>query len=107
MREQFIGQFDMTFYTPEYLYAEKSNGEVLWYGHMIGVDKNVPQPATRNPLSAQAATKGLAQPSTGKFSATQTRSLARRPPADSSTALGGSAGRVFRLEQLHACFLDG
>lgn len=39
---QFIGQFDMTFYSKESLYGVKPNGELLWYGDTIGVDKNPP-----------------------------------------------------------------
>jgi hypothetical protein len=44
---QFIGQFDMTFYTQQRLYAVKPTGELLMYRHVIGVDKNPPQPSTQ------------------------------------------------------------
>lgn len=56
-RDQYIGQFDMTFYTQQYLYGVKPNGELLWFGHLIGVDKNPPKTPS---LAGRAATSSVA-----------------------------------------------
>jgi Tachylectin len=42
-REQFIGTFDYTYYSAQFLYATKANGELLWHKHVIGIDKNPPK----------------------------------------------------------------
>jgi hypothetical protein len=53
-REQYIGKFDMTFYTKQYLYAVKANGEMLWFDHTIAVDKNPPPEPTRGLVQTQS-----------------------------------------------------
>jgi hypothetical protein len=77
LASQFIGQFDMTFYSKEALYGVKQNGELLWYSDIIGVDKNPPQqpqPITGNPMvNTPAGTSGRlgsygAQPATSAVS---------------------------------------
>ncbi len=45
VREQFIGSFDHTTWTKEFLYAVKPNGELVWFAHLIGVDRNPPTSA--------------------------------------------------------------
>ena len=39
VREQFIGTFDPTKYTAQYLYGVKPNGELLWYQHRMATRK--------------------------------------------------------------------
>ncbi|MEP7147546.1 MAG: tachylectin-related carbohydrate-binding protein [Acidobacteriota bacterium] len=39
VREQFIGTFDPTTYTAQYLYGVKPNGELLWYIHRVATQK--------------------------------------------------------------------
>jgi sphingomyelin phosphodiesterase len=38
----FVGRFDMTFWSRQYLYAVNTNGDLLWYAHQIGIDRNPP-----------------------------------------------------------------
>ncbi|MBM2802262.1 MAG: Tachylectin protein [Deltaproteobacteria bacterium] len=74
-REQLIGKFDYTYYTKQFLYALKANGELVWFAHTIGVDKNPPKPPV-------VATTGL-QDSTQVTAATGT-----------VTAQGGVANKL-------------
>jgi hypothetical protein len=43
IKEPQVGQFDFTFYKKNYLYALKPNGELLWYSHLAGIDRNPPK----------------------------------------------------------------
>ncbi len=69
---QYVGQFDHTTYAKQFLYGLKTNGELLWYGHLIGVDRNPPNLKERAVTSANqipttatgAAHKGSAASST-------------------------------------------
>jgi uncharacterized small protein (DUF1192 family) len=83
-REQYVGKFDQTTYTKEFLYAVKSNGELLWFGHLIGVDKNPPQ-------QPSVADKGLAS-STQVSAATAVGAPASQP--SSASKLGLEANRL-------------
>lgn len=41
-REQFIGRFDMVSWSKQFIYGVSPNGDLMWYGHMIGIDRNGP-----------------------------------------------------------------
>jgi hypothetical protein len=43
IKEPQVGQFDFTFYKKNHLYALKPNGELLWYSHLAGIDRNPPK----------------------------------------------------------------
>jgi sphingomyelin phosphodiesterase len=40
--QPFVGRFDMTFWSKQYLYAVNANGDLLWYANQIGIDRNAP-----------------------------------------------------------------
>ncbi len=40
--QPFVGRFDMTFWSQQFLYAVKPSGELLWYIDRIGIDRNPP-----------------------------------------------------------------
>jgi len=40
--QPFVGRFDMTFWSKQYLYAVNANGDLLWYANKIGIDRNAP-----------------------------------------------------------------
>jgi sphingomyelin phosphodiesterase len=41
-KQPFVGRFDMTFWSQQFLYAVKPNGDLLWYLDRIGIDRNPP-----------------------------------------------------------------
>lgn len=43
IKEPQVGQFDFTNSTKNHLYALKPNGELLWYSHLAGIDRNPPK----------------------------------------------------------------
>ena len=55
-REQYIGNFDMTFWSKQFLYGVRPNGELIWFGHLIGVDKNPPKDANLAGRTASSVT---------------------------------------------------
>jgi hypothetical protein len=57
---QYVGQFDNKYYTKQFLYAVKANGDLMWYAHVIGIDRNPPRdPSVKEkaPTSAEQVTK--------------------------------------------------
>jgi hypothetical protein len=46
----FEGQFDMTFWSKQYLYGIRPDGVLVWYGHLIGDDRNPPRPGMSDRL---------------------------------------------------------
>ncbi|HEY3197866.1 MAG TPA: tachylectin-related carbohydrate-binding protein [Nitrospirales bacterium] len=56
-REQFIGTFDYTYYSNQFLYVTKANGELLWHKHVIGIDKNPPKEQNFKEMQVQPAGK--------------------------------------------------
>ena len=78
MKEQYIGQFDSTRYTFQFLYGVKPNGELVWFEHIVGVDKNPPKEPSRSLAgrfdalpSSVAGTTPAAAPSAGAGSTKQ------------------------------------
>jgi len=94
-----VYSLDMTFWDKEYLYAIKKTGELVWFGHLIGEDRNPPKKpdprlreyATLNPAIAVGTT------------ATTTRGLgdaritARANP--SATVVGAAGGSRSQVAQ--------
>ncbi len=93
-REQFIGQFDYTYYTKQILYGVKANGDLLWFGHIIGVDKNPPKqpgvaekgltsPAKRSAATVGAVTQGATSPQSKAIEKFSPAAVAKKnlPPA--------------------------
>lgn len=58
--QPFVGRFDMTFWTKQYLYAVNPNGELLWYSDQIGIDRN--PSGTVTPPSAVTKASALRDP---------------------------------------------
>jgi hypothetical protein len=58
VKEPETGQFDFTFYRRNYLYALKPNGELLWYSHLLGIDRNPPKIPYGAKLTGPAARGG-------------------------------------------------
>lgn len=106
--------FDHTYWDKEYLYGVKRNGELIWFGHLIGEDRNPPK---ENPLlrSSKLQTK-LDSPHTNEATGAaasarlSSSAIARTSPsatisgakAGSNPALSGSAGRVIAQQDLNA-----
>jgi Tachylectin len=86
---QYVGQFDNKYYTKQFLYAVKANGDLIWYAHVIGIDRNPPkEPSVKEkaPTSAEQVMK----PST-TVAAMATKKLGGVTQGASSTTQGAKS----------------
>ena len=71
---QYVGQFDYTYYSRQFLYGVTADGNLFWYSHVIGVDKNPPkEPSARDKALNTASQVGR---SGGAAAQTRTNPLA-------------------------------
>ncbi len=88
--EPFVGRFDMTFWSRQYLYAVNASGELLWYANQIGIDRNAPGESPHDD-------KGVKYPKTstgraaGLSRADMVSAAAKVSGAASTSASAGSA----------------
>ncbi len=64
--------FDHTYWEKEYLYGVKKNGELIWFGHLIGEDRN---PKKESLLKERISTKLNNAYTTDVTAATKTRGI--------------------------------
>lgn len=85
LKEPEVGQFDFTYYKKNYIYALKSNGELVWYSHLAGVDRNPPKSLKGTIAGATGATSARAGDLAG--------SLTKQGQASAASSIGAQAGR--------------
>jgi hypothetical protein len=78
----FEGEFDMTFWSKQSLYGIRADGQLIWYGHLIGDDRNPPKPGPSDHLTLRDPVR-----------VTELASQAQRP-AVSQTANAAARGRA-------------
>jgi hypothetical protein len=107
----FDGEFNMIFWSKQLLYGIRPDGALVWYGHLIGDNRNPPEAGVATDLAraretnkyvvegaAAKATPGAASPSVSASRAQQVISAATaaNPPASPVAGVRSSASVISR-----------
>jgi hypothetical protein len=92
--------FDHTYWDKEFLYGVKKNGELIWFGHLIGEDRNPPNPMLKYSTTLKGSSTTLSRATTTRGIGGPSAAVRAGSATTISGAAAGPSGRALTATEV-------